>query len=139
MRAGTTAHFTKLAPVLLLVFGLAGATGCLSKSLSDEAKPRTPAEHWLVAVQEYRLLADQATAWVEGLTQAAEAGDPTAAQYAEAAIRVGRYLDQGNSTIQLASAAIAAGDFSSLDGYADTLDHLIGELQKQAFMSAGGI
>ncbi len=123
---------------LLLAFALVGSSvGCLGKSLSEEAKPQTPEEHFIVAVQEYRLLADQATEWLAGITVAAQAGDQAAAQYRDVAVEIGKVLALGNLAVQEGASALANADGVGLEKAASTLEGLTQRLATYAFLTAG--
>jgi len=127
------------AALVLMALALVGGstTGCLGFSLSEEAKPRTAEEHFIVAVQEYRLLADQATEWLAGVTDAANAGDTTAAQYRDTAVKIAQLLDAGDIAIRIGAAAIADADGEGLEKQVAILENITQTLATLAFATVG--
>lgn len=103
--------------------------GLLGTRLSEEAKPQTAAAAFVVTVAEFNLVATEATIWLDGVVQAAEAGDTEGQRYLPTARAVGRLITTGKSLIDQAQAAFAAGNLTGFLQNGQALNSTLAELQ----------
>ena len=123
--------------LLGLVFG--SSSCALTSQLTEDAKPQTIPERFLVGAAEFNRIANEANIWLDGVLDQAALGDVSAAKYIPIVERVSNLISEGNRIIQDGQVAFDAGNLTGILNSADAVNRALTRLQRELLAAGVGV